>query len=44
MKENNLVVMKRYADMKEKEMKDAQHRLGKALDDLSALTLTEAGA
>ena len=39
MKENNLVVMKRYADMKEKEMKDAQRRLGKALDDLSALTV-----
>ena len=39
MKENNLVVMKRYADMKEKEMKDAQRHLGKALDDLSALTV-----
>ena len=38
MKENNLVVMKRYADVKEKEMKDAQRHLDKALDDLSALT------
>ena len=44
MKENNLVVMKKYADMKEKEMKDAQRRLGKALDDLSAVHRSDGGA